>query len=211
MIAWSAAVGVAVIVLGMVSTPGPNMMYLVSRSLTQGRRAGMISLFGVITGFVVYLLATAAGLTLLFTAVPELFLTVKVLGAAYLLWLALGMLRGTRNAFRPDARLPHHSARRLYAMGATTCLLNPKMALVYGALLPQFVEPGRGPTAVQLIELGLVQVVVAGTMNAVWVLLAGRLALLLRRSPRADRGVRWATAGILSGFAIHLGLTRPAA
>lgn len=211
MITPSAALGVAVIALGMVLTPGPNMMYLVSRSLTQGRTAGMVSLGGVATGFLLYVLATAAGLSLLFVAVPGLFLTVKLLGAAYLLWLAWGMVRGTRKAFSPDIGLPRHSPRRLYLMGLTTCLLNPKIALMYGALLPQFVRAGSGPTALQLVELGLVQIVVALLMNATWVVLAARVARWLQRSRRAERGVRWSTAGVLTFFAVHLGLAKAAA
>lgn len=211
MISASAALGVAAIAFGMVITPGPNMMYLVSRSLTQGRRAGLLSLCGVVTGFALYVLATAAGLSLLFVAVPDLFITIKLLGAAYLLWLAIGMVRGTKNAFRPDASLPRHSARRLYAMGITTCLLNPKIALMYGALLPQFVHSGDGPTTAQLIELGLVQIIVAMAMNATWVMLASQLARLLARSRKADRGVRWTAAGLLTYFAVHLGLARAAA
>lgn len=211
MVSISAACGVAVVAFGMVITPGPNMMYLVSRSLLQGRLAGLISLAGVVTGFVLYVLATAAGLALLFVAVPELFITVKILGAAYLLWLAVGMVRSTDSAFHPDSVLPQHSPRRLYAMGITTCLLNPKIALMYGALLPQFVDPGSGPTALQLVELGFVQIVVATVMNATWVALAGHVSRLLRRSRRADRGVRWTAAALLTWFAVHLGLARAAA
>jgi len=211
MISVSAALGVATIALGMVMTPGPNMMYLVSRSLTQGRAAGLTSLGGVVTGFLLYVLATAAGLSLLFAAVPELFVTVKVLGACYLLWLAWGMVRGTRSAFSASGDLPQHGPRRLFLMGLTTCLLNPKIALMYGALLPQFVRPGDGPSAVQLIELGLVQIVVATTVNALWVVLAGRVSRWMQRSRRADRGVRWTAGGLLTYFAIHLGLARASA
>lgn len=211
MISISAALGVATIAFGMVITPGPNMMYLVSRSLTQGRRAGLLSLCGVVTGFTLYVLATAAGLSLLFVAVPELFITVKILGAAYLLWLAASMARGSKNAFNPRRDLPEHSARRLYSMGIATCLLNPKIALMYGALLPQFVRLGDGPATWQLIELGLVQIVVATIMNAAWVLLASQVSRLLARSRKVDRGVRWAAAGLLTYFAVHLGFARAAA
>ena len=211
MVTIAAIWGVAVIAFGMVITPGPNMMYLVSRSLTQGRRAGLVSLIGVVTGFTIYLLATAAGLSLLFAAVPALFVTIKIAGAAYLLWIAVTMVRGTKSAFRADPHLPRHSTRRLYLMGLTTCLLNPKIALMYGALLPQFVNRGLGSTGVQLIELGLVQVVVATVMNACWVMLAAQVARLLERSPRADKSVQWTAASLLTYFAIHLGLARTAA
>lgn len=211
MIPISAALGAATIAFGTVITPGPNMMYLVSRSLIQGRRAGLVSLSGVVTGVTLYALATAVGLSLLFVAVPGIFVTVKVCGAAYLAWLAWSMARGTKNAFSPDRALPRHSTRRLYLMGLTTCLLNPKIALMYGALLPQFVRSGAGPTWLQLIELGLVQIVVATVFDASWVLLASRLASLLARSRRTERGVRWTAAGLLGYFAVHLGLARASA
>ena len=173
MISGAAALGVAVIALGMVLTPGPNMMYLVTRSLTQGRRAGLVSLLGVITALFLYVVAASLGLSALFAAVPELFWTVKTLGALYLVWLAVGTVRGGRSVFDPDADLPHHSQRRLYSMGVVTCLLNPKMALMYSALLPQFLDPhGSGSTAAQLLQLGLVQICVAAVVNAMWVLLA---------------------------------------
>lgn len=206
MISISAAFGIAAIAFGMVITPGPNMLYLVSRSLTQGRQAGLLSLVGVVTGFVAYLIATAAGLSLIFLAVPDLFIAVKLVGAVYLLWLAWGILRGSRSAFSPDADLPRHSARRLYAMGLATCLLNPKIALMYGALLPQFLDPNTGAPAVQLIQAGAVQIVVATIMNAAWVLGAAQIARLVGRSSIADRGTRWTSAGLLTFFAIHLGL-----
>ncbi|GGR39528.1 threonine/homoserine/homoserine lactone efflux protein [Nocardioides luteus] len=211
MISASAALAVATIALGMVITPGPNMMYLVSRSLVQGRTAGLVSLAGVVTGFVLYVLATTLGLALLFAVVPELFVAIKIAGVAYLLYLAWGMVRGSNHALTPDADLPRHSVWRLYLTGLATCLLNPKIALMYGALLPQFVHPGSGPTSLQLIELGLVQIAVATVVNAGWVVLAGRASALLRRSRRVERGVRWTAGGLLAGFAMHLGFTRASA
>lgn len=142
MISLGAALGVAAIAVAFVVTPGPNMIYLVSRSLSQGRRAGLISLGGVACGFLAYLMATTAGLAALFVAAPALFVVVKLLGAAYLLYLAWGILRpGGRGMFTPDTDTQPHSPRRLFLMGLTTCLLNPKIALMYAALLPQFLDP----------------------------------------------------------------------
>ncbi|NGN93216.1 LysE family translocator [Nocardioides sp. KC13] len=211
MISASAALAVATIAFGMVVTPGPNMMYLVSRTLIQGRTAGMVSLAGVVTGFLLYVLATTLGLALLFAVVPGLFVAIKIAGVAYLIYLAWGMVRGSNQALAPDADLPRHSAWRLYLTGLTTCLLNPKIALMYGALLPQFVQAGNGPTSLQLIELGLVQIAVATVVNAMWVVLAGRVSGVLRRSRRVERGVRWTAGGLLTGFAIHLGFARASA
>lgn len=209
MISTAAALGIATIALGMVLTPGPNMMYLVSRSLTQGRVAGLISLTGVVTGFLIYLLAASVGLAVLFTTVPVLFVVVKVAGAAYLLWLAVGMFRGRNAVFGGNSGAEHHSPRRLYLMGIATCLLNPKIALLYVALLPQFLDPERGGLWLQTVQLGLVQIVVAAAINGAWVIAAASVAVLLARSRTAERVVRMVTGGLLAWFALHLGLAQP--
>lgn len=204
MLTLGAVIGVAVIAFGLVITPGPNMIYLVSRSLGQGRRAGLISLSGVATGFFFYLVATAAGLAALFVAVPALFTVVKLLGAAYLLYLAWGILRpGGRSMFTDDPSVITHSPSRLFSMGLVTCLLNPKIALMYAALLPQFVDPSQ-PAAVQLLLLGLVQIAVAVTVNAGWVFAAAWVATFFGARPSAQRIQRWVTGSLLGGFAVHL-------
>src|SRR4051794_17184793 len=106
MVNTAALFGIATVALGLVLTPGPNMIYLVSRSITQGRRAGLVSLLGVATGFLVYLAAATAGLTAAFAAVPELYAAVKLAGAGYLLYLAWQALRpGGHSPFAPK-RLP---------------------------------------------------------------------------------------------------------
>ena len=204
-----AVLGVAVIAFGLVVTPGPNMIYLVSRSLSQGPRAGLVSLVGVACGFLVYVVATSLGLAALFVAVPVLFVVVKLLGAAYLLYLAYGILRpGGRNVFALDeGEFIVHSKRRLFSMGFATCLLNPKIALMYAALLPQFVDPAAGPAAVQLVSLGLVQVFVAVSVNAGWVLAAAGVAELIRERPTIQRLQRWITGTVLAGFAVKLAVT----
>lgn len=144
MVELSGVLGVALVALGMVLTPGPNMIYLVSRSITQGRRAGVVSLGGVAVGFLVYLLATNLGLSVVFVAVPELYMAVKLAGAAYLAHLAWSALRpGGVSVFAP-ADLPQDSPRRLFAMGLTTNLLNPKIAVMYLSLIPQFISLERG-------------------------------------------------------------------
>ena len=203
MISAGAAVAVGLVSLGLVVTPGPNMMYLVARSLGQGRRAGMTSLAGVVAAFACYLGLTAAGLSVVFATVPALYLVVKVLGAAYLAWLAWGVLRGRRSVLSSHDVAPD-SRRRLMAMGFLTCILNPKIALMYAALLPQFVDTERGSTGQQIVLLGLVQIVVATTVNAGWVLLAGRIRSTLQQRPAAERATRYVVGLLLGGFAVHL-------
>ena len=206
-ISLGAVLGIAAVAFGLVITPGPNMIYLVSRSLSQGRRAGLISLAGVACGFLAYLVATTAGLAALFVAVPGLFILVKLLGAAYLLYLAWSILRpGGRSMFTPDEDTPPHTPRRLFVMGLSTCLLNPKIALMYAALLPQFVDPAA-PVSTQLLLLGLVQIAVAVTVNAGWVFAAAAVANLFRARPFAQRVQRWIAGSVLGGFAVHLAVT----
>jgi len=203
-----AVLGIAAVALGLVLTPGPNMIYLVSRSVTQGRRAGLISLLGVAAGFGVYLVAAVAGIVTLFALVPSLYTALKLAGAAYLLWLAWRTIRpGGESAFAPRA-LPVDPPRRLFAMGLVTNLLNPKIAILYVSLLPQFVDPERGHVVVQTLLLGLTQIGIALTLNTVIVLTAGSLAGFLVRRPAWLRAQRYVTGTILAGFALRIAVDR---
>jgi threonine/homoserine/homoserine lactone efflux protein len=211
MISYTAAAAVALFALGLVLTPGPNMIYLVSRSVTQGRRAGLISLGGVAAGFLVYVAAATAGLTAVFALVPPLYTAIRLAGAGYLLWLAWQALRpGGATAFAPKD-LPADPPRRLFAMGLVTNLLNPKIAVLYVSLLPQFADPDRGRVAVQIMLLGATQVTVAVTVNALIVLGAGSIAAFLARRPGWQRVQRYLMGSVLAGLAVHIGLARPAA
>ncbi len=184
MISLSAALGIALVALGMVLTPGPNMIYLVSRTLAQGRAAGLISLAGVGVGFVLYIAATALGLVAIFTAVPLLYDVIRVAGAVYLLWLAYQAFRSPGGGPFTTRELPAHPARKLFTMGLLTNLLNPKVAIIYVSLLPQFIDPSRGNIAVQGFLLDLVQCAVALTFNSLWVITAGGIAKWLAARPR---------------------------
>ncbi|MEV6520521.1 LysE family translocator [Longispora sp. NPDC051575] len=204
MIGTHALLGVAAVSLGMVLTPGPNMIYVVSRSVTQGRRAGAISLAGVAVGFGVYLTATALGLSVVFVAVPQLYLAVKLAGAAYLLWLAWQAVRpGGVTAFAPG-ELAHDPPRRLFAMGLLTNLLNPKAAVLYLTLIPQFLDPAAGNLLAQGFVLGAVQISVSLTVNLALVLTAGVVATFLARRPRWLRTQRYVTGTVLGALACKL-------
>jgi threonine/homoserine/homoserine lactone efflux protein len=205
-----ALLGIAAVAIGLVLTPGPNMIYLVSRSITQGRRAGLISLLGVAAGFLVYLVAATAGLATLFAIVPTVYTTLKLAGAAYLLWLAWKAVRpGGDSAFAPKA-LPADPPRRLFAMGLVTNLLNPKIAILYVSLLPQFVDPGRGNVAEQTLLLGLTQIAVALTVNAAIVLTAGSVAGFLAKRPAWLRAQRYFMGTVLAGLAVKIAAERRA-
>ncbi|WP_432945547.1 LysE family translocator [Kribbella sp. CA-253562] len=203
-----ALIGIALIELGLVVMPGPNMIYLVSRSVVQGRRAGLISLAGVGTGFLIYLLAAAAGLATVFALVPEIYVGLKLAGAAYLLWLAWNALRpGGSSAFTPNALEPDRP-RKLFGMGLLTCLLNPKIAILYISLLPQFVDPSRGHVGAQSLILGLTQLAVGVLVNAIFVITAGSVAVFFSRKPLWSRIHRYLTGTALAAFAVKLAADR---
>lgn len=207
LVSWAAILGVALIELGMALTPGPNMVYLVSRSIGQGTRAGLTALAGTAVGFLVYLVAATLGLAALFAAVPAAFIVLKIAGAIYLGYLAWQMLRpGGRSAFDPAELAPIRPVR-LFSMGLVTNLLNPKIALLYAALLPQFIDPAHTVWP-QFLLLGSVQIIIAVTVNGLIVLGAGKLAGFLRRRPRVMRAQRMLSGTILAGFAAKMSFER---
>lgn len=212
MISETALLGIAAVALGLVLTPGPNMIYLVSRSVTQGRRAGLISLTGVAAGFLVYLAAATAGIAAVFVLVPGIYTAVKIAGASYLLWLAWNAVRPGGEAVFAPRPMPTDPARRLFTMGMVTNLLNPKIAILYISLLPQFVDPARGSVAAQSLLLGLAQISVALTVNGLIVVTAGSLARFLGRRPVWLRVQRYLMGTALAAIAVHLVAerTRPA-
>ncbi|MET8864524.1 LysE family translocator [Nonomuraea sp. NPDC004580] len=201
-------IGIALVSLGLVLTPGPNMIYLVSRSITQGPKSGFISLIGVFLGFTTYLIATCLGLTAVFAYVPAAYTALKLAGAAYLLWLAWNAVRpGGASAFEPR-ELPVERPRKLFTMGLLTCLLNPKIAILYLSLLPQFVDPSMGHVLLQSIALGSVQVAIGTLVNGLIVITAGSLAAFLARRPGWVRVQRYLTGTILGAFAVTMATDR---
>ncbi len=199
----------ALIALGMVLTPGPNMVYLISRSITQGRAAGMISLMGVILGFVFYMLAAALGLTALLLAVPFAYDAIRWAGAAYLLYLAWNTVRpGSKSVLEARTDLTVDGPRKLFLMGFLTNLLNPKIAVLYLSLLPQFVDPTRGYVLLQSLSLGTVQILVSLAVNTLIVLTAGFIAGWFGTRPTWLKVQRWVMATVLGGLAVRLALER---
>jgi len=194
------------VALGMVLTPGPNMIYLVSRSISQGRAAGLISLGGVALGFVVYMLCAAFGITALVIAVPYAYDTLRLAGALYLAWLAWEAIRpGGSSPFHPR-RLPVDPPRKLFAMGFITNLLNPKIAMLYLALLPQFIDPERGHVLAQTLVLGTTQIGISVAVNAMIAVAAGTIAAFLATRPAWIMLQRWLMGGVLGGLALHMAL-----
>ncbi|WP_041373190.1 LysE family translocator [Methylobacterium radiotolerans] len=194
----------AAVALGMVLTPGPNMVYLISRSICQSRTAGLISLGGVALGFVVYMLCAAFGITALVLAVPYAYDAIRIAGAAYLLWLAWQAVRpGGRSPFQVKD-LPKDGPAKLFLMGFLTNLLNPKIAVMYLSLLPQFIDPARGSVLGQALALGSTQIVISVLVNAAIAISAGSIALFLTRRPSFAVVQRWVMGTVLAALAVRM-------
>lgn len=190
--------------LGMVLTPGPNMIYLVSRSICQGRTAGLVSLAGVALAFVVYMLAAVFGITALVFAVPYAYDGLRIAGACYLAFLAWQTLRpGGRAAFEVRD-LPHDTAARLFSIGFLTSLLNPKVAMLYLSLLPQFIDPGLGNVLGQSLMFGAIQIVTSVTVNAMIVFSAAAIATFLGSRPLWLFAQRWIMGSVLAALAVRM-------
>lgn len=184
-------------------TPGPNLVYLVARTVAQGRRAGLVSLAGTTTGFLAHVLAAAFGLSALLAAVPVAYDVIRYAGAAYLAWLAWTTWRSA--APLPESAAPAPAAPgSLFRAGLMTSLLNPKVALFQLALFPQFVDPARGSVLAQSLVLGATQLVIVAGFDTLCVLAA---ADLKRRFACASRWAAWSKrllAGVFGALALRL-------
>ena len=190
--------------LVMVLTPGPNMIYLISRSICQGRKAGVTSLLGVVAGFFVHMLAAAVGLTAVFLAVPLAYEALKWAGALYLLWMAWQAVRpGARSPFEARALAPD-TPSRLVVMGFLTSVLNPKVAMFYLSIFPQFISPAHGSLFIQSILLGLTQISVSFTVNFLIALFASAIAVWFVRNPLWLSVQRYVMGGVLAALAVRL-------
>jgi threonine/homoserine/homoserine lactone efflux protein len=190
-------------------TPGPNLVYLVARTVAQGRRAGFVSLAGTTTGFFAHVLAAAFGLSALLAAVPVAYDAVRYAGAAYLAWLAWTTWRDAK-PLAPGVPAPRAREGALFRAGLTTSLLNPKVALFQLALFPQFVDPSHGSVLAQSLMLGATQLVIVASFDTLCVLAA---ATLKRRLTGATRWAVWSKrllAGVFGALAVRLALeSRP--
>ena len=194
----------SLIAFGMVITPGPNMIYLVSRSISQGRGAAFLSLVGVGAGFFFYMFAAALGITSLLIAVPYAYDALRFAGALYLLYLAWQTLRpGGRSPFHVR-NLPPDSPRKLLLMGLLTNLLNPKVAVMYLSLLPQFIDPEQGSVLTQAVALGFMQIAVSLSVNSVLIVIAGSLSVFLTSRPTWMTVQRWLMGTVLAAFAVRM-------
>ncbi len=184
-------------------TPGPDMTFVLAQSAGRGIRAGLAAAFGVAAGSLVHLTLAVLGLAALLAAWPLAFDIVRYAGAAYLVWIAVGMIRQPPHLAAGGAEGCRAIAFR---QGALTNITNPKVALFFIAFLPQFVTPGTGPAWLQILLLGVAFNVSGTAVNCLVALGGGTLAGRLKRTPIVGRIVGWLSASVMMGLALRLAL-----
>lgn len=198
---WSSLGLFAIAALVLLLTPGPAVLYIVTRSIDQGRRAGLVSVLGVHVGTLAHIVAAAAGLSALLAASATAFEVVKYMGAAYLVYIGVRRLRARQRMVAPEAGTPKRLSRA-FVDGVVVNVLNPKTGLFFLAFLPQFVTGARGHVGEQIVALGVVFVLLGAITDSLYALTAGTAARWLRAQPRFLAGERWVTGGLY----ISLGL-----
>jgi threonine/homoserine/homoserine lactone efflux protein len=187
-------------------TPGPAVLYIVARSVDQGRRAGLASVLGVELGNSVHVIAATLGLSALMLASALAFSIVKYAGAAYLIYLGARTLLHPVTAAAPPSAQPR-SLRRTFSQGAVVATLNPKTALFFLAFLPQFVDAGKGQVSLQFLTLGFIFVGMAVTTDSLYALGSGTAGRWLRRSVWFPRFQRYVAGTIYVGLGLTAALT----
>jgi threonine/homoserine/homoserine lactone efflux protein len=188
--------------------PGPAMLYIVTRGVEQGRRAGLLSMLGVETGALLHVAGAALGLSALLASSATAFSLVKYAGAAYLVYLGVQRLRASGSVHEPGPLEPRRGAR-VFRQGVLVQVLNPKVAVFFVAFLPQFVDPSRSAAAVQIVVLGVLFVLLAVLSDGACALLAGALGELLRRGARARRRLERSSGVVYLGLGAAVALSGP--
>ena len=187
-------------------SPGPNMIYLISRTISQGKRAGLLSLMGVICGFLMHIALVSFGLTALLLAVPLAYIVLKWIGVSYLLYLAWQAVKPSAKSLFETTTLPDDSDGRLFSIGFLTNALNPKMAVFYLSLFPQFIHPEYGSPLLQSLLLGLTQIIISFSVNFMVISTAGLAANFFKEKPQFIRIQKWFMGGILTALAVRMAL-----
>ena len=186
--------------------PGPDMMYVLGRSMGQGRRAGIVSSLGIFVGCLVHLVAAALGLAALLRSSPLLFHMVRLAGAGYLVYLGVNLILHARNAL-VGVRVQQDSLRRIFLQGVITNILNPKVAIFFVAFLPQFVD-ARGSIVLQILLLGMIFDVGGTLVNLAVAIAAGGLGDRLSRNIRIIKWQRRLTGTLFIGLGVRVALAR---
>jgi threonine/homoserine/homoserine lactone efflux protein len=189
--------------------PGPSVLYIVTQSVSHGRRAGMASVAGITTGTLVHIAAATVGLSALLASSALAFDVVKYLGAAYLILVGLRRLLGLERADEAEPP-PARSLGRYYRQGIVVNVLNPKTALFFLAFLPQFVDPSRGAAWAQILLLGLLFACLGMLSDGCWALVAGTLGERFRRSARFPKVQRYVSGSVFVGLGAVAAFSAPA-
>ncbi|MGV2450212.1 UNVERIFIED_CONTAM: LysE family translocator [Ralstonia mannitolilytica] len=193
----------------LVISPGPNMIYLISKSITQGKKSGFISLAGVVCGFLFHIIMVSFGLTAVLLAVPLAYTVLKTLGTVYLLYLAYQAIKPkSRNIFDVDKNGAHDSPKKLFTIGFLTNVLNPKVAVFYLSFFPQFIKPEYGSIFTQSLELGIIQVLISFSINFIIVLTAAKVAVFFSNNPVWIKVQKWFMASVLTYLAIKMAFSK---
>ncbi len=199
MLNWSQLSLFASVALILVLIPGPNTLYIIARSIQQGRKAGIVSSFGVQTGTMVHLIAAAFGLSALLLSSASAFNVVRYGGAAYLIYLGLKTLLTKENIeLQPGPQTTKLS--RVFTQGVIVNVLNPKTALFFFAFLPQFIDPERGAVTVQIILLGTILMFLGTLSDSIYALAAGSIGNRLRGNLRLLRAQRYFAGSVYLGL-----------
>lgn len=186
-------------------TPGPAVLYIIARSLDQGRLAGLVSVFSIEVGNFAHVLAAAFGLSALLLSSALAFSIVKYLGAAYLVYLGLHKLF-SRAEPHAITSAPPRSLRRIFSQGVVVAVFNPKTALFFFAFLPQFADPARGSVTWQMLVLGCVFIILAIISDSVYALLAGSLGQWLKQKRTIWRAERYVVGSVYLGLGVTAAL-----
>lgn len=189
--------------LALLLVPGPAVIFIVTRSVAQGRAAGLVSVLGVHAGSVVHVVAAALGVSALLAASATAFTIVKYAGVAYLVWLGLRKLLA-RGSAEEMVELPEQSKRRMFWEGFVVNVLNPKTAIFFMAFLPQFADPAAGAVAPQMLVLGLLWMALGMASDGTYALLSSALATRVRRSVRVRRRIDIGSGLVYLGLAAWL-------
>ena len=198
-------VGAALLLL---VVPGPSVLYIVTQSVSHGRRAGIASVAGITTGTLVHIAAATVGLSALLASSAVAFDVVKYLGAAYLIVVGVRRLAGWERE-TPERAGASRDLGRLYRQGIVVNTLNPKTALFFLAFLPQFVDPSRGVAWVQVLLLGLLFATLGFLSDGTWALVAGTLGDRLRRSRRFPAVQRYVSGSVFVGLGAVAAFSAP--
>jgi threonine/homoserine/homoserine lactone efflux protein len=193
--------------LAILAVPGPAVIYIVTRSIQQGRSAGLASVLGIHVGTLVHLTAATVGLSAILVSSATAFTVVKVLGALYLVVIGIRTLLGHADPADTDPQRPPRRRRRDFAEGVVVNVLNPKTALFFLAFLPQFVDPARGQASLQILVLGLTFMLLGLVTDSIWALAAGSAGETLRRSRSWAQVQRYVSGSVFVGLGVVTALT----